>query len=143
MLQRPELYGAVVAAVPVTDMLRFQNFNFGSNWMVEYGNPDREPDFRTLIAYSPLHNVRGGVSYPPLLVLTADHDDRVAPAHAYKFVATMQNRSPTSETYLRVERRAGHGSGNALNKTLDRDSDTIAFLCDKLGGPVLDLPKIG
>jgi prolyl oligopeptidase len=142
MLQRPELYGAVVAAVPVADMLRFQNFNLGSNWMVEYGNPDREPDFRTLIAYSPLHNVRSGVSYPPLLVLTADHDDRVAPAHAYKFVATMQDRSPASETYLRVERRAGHGSGNALSKTLDRDSDTIAFLCDKLGGPVLDLPKI-
>ena len=143
MLQRPELYGAVVAAVPVADMLRFGNFNLGSNWMVEYGNPDREPDFRTLIAYSPLHNVRSDVTYPPLLVLTADHDDRVAPAHAYKFVATMQDRSPASETYLRVERRAGHGSGNALSKTLDRDSDTIAFLCDKLGGPVLDLPTIG
>ena len=143
MLQRPELYGAVVAAVPVADMLRFQKFNFGSNWMVEYGNPNREPDFRTLIAYSPLHNVRSGVTYPPLLVLTADHDDRVAPAHAYKFVATMQDRSPASETYLRVERRAGHGAGNALSKTLDRDSDTIAFLCEKLGGPVLDLPKIG
>jgi prolyl oligopeptidase len=142
MLQRPELFGAVVAAVPVADMLRFQNFNFGSNWMVEYGNPDREPDFRTLLAYSPLHNVRAGVTYPPLLVLTADHDDRVSPAHAYKFVATMQDRSPGSETYLRVERQAGHGSGNALSKTLDRDSDTIAFLCDKLGGPVLDLPNI-
>jgi prolyl oligopeptidase len=143
MLQRPELYGAVVAAVPVTDMLRFRNFNFGSNWMVEYGNTDREPDFRTLLTYSPLHNVRSGVTYPPLLVLTADHDDRVAPAHAYKFVATMQDSAPAGETYLRVERRAGHGSGNALSKTLDRDSDTIAFLCDKLGGPVLDLPNIG
>jgi prolyl oligopeptidase len=142
MLQRPELYGAVVAAVPVADMLRFQKFNFGSNWMVEYGNPDREPDFHTLIGYSPLHNVRSGATYPPLLVLTADHDDRVAPAHSYKFVATMQDRAPASETYLRVERRAGHGFGNALSKTLDRDSDTIAFLCDKLGGPVLDLPKI-
>jgi prolyl oligopeptidase len=141
MLQRPELYGAVVSAVPVADMLRFPKFNFGSNWMVEYGNPDREPDFRTLIAYSPLHNVRAGVSYPPLLVLTADHDDRVAPAHAYKFVATMQDRAPSSETYLRVERRAGHGTGNALSKTLDRDSDTLAFLCEKLGGPMLELPK--
>src|SRR5438034_383092 len=83
---------------------------------------------------SPPQNVRAGVSYPPLLVLTADNDDRVAPAHAYKFVATMQDRSPASETYLRVERRAGHGAGNALSKTLDRDSDTIAFLCEKLGG---------
>jgi prolyl oligopeptidase len=142
MLQRPELYGAVVSAVPVADMLRFQKFNFGSNWMVEYGNPDREADFRTLIAYSPLHNVRSGVAYPPLLVLTADNDDRVAPAHAYKFVATMQEHAPAGETYLRIERRAGHGAGNALSKTLDRDSDTLAFLCEKLGGPVLALPRI-
>ena len=87
----------------------FQKFNFGSNWMVEYGNPDREADFHTLIAYSPLHNVRSEVGYPPLLVLTADNDDRVAPTHAYKFVATIQEHAPAGETYLRVERRAGHG----------------------------------
>jgi prolyl oligopeptidase len=142
MLQRPDLYGAVVSAVPVADMLRFQKFNFGSNWMVEYGDPDREADFRTLIAYSPLHNVRSGATYPPLLVLTADNDDRVAPAHSYKFVATMQERVPAGETYLRVERRAGHGAGNALSKTLDRDADTLAFLCEKLGGPLFDLPRI-
>jgi prolyl oligopeptidase len=142
MLQRPGLYGAVVSAVPVADMLRFQKFNFGSNWMVEYGNPDRAADFRTLIGYSPLHNVRHGVTYPPLLMLTADNDDRVSPVHAYKFVATMQAQAPAGETYLRVERRAGHGFGNSLSKTLDRDSDTLAFLCDKLGGPLLDLPRI-
>jgi prolyl oligopeptidase len=80
------------------------------------------------------------VKYPPLLVLTADHDDRVTPAHSYKFVATMQSEAPESEVYLRVERRAGHGDGNALSKSIDRECDTIAFLCDKLGGPMLDLP---
>ena len=75
-------------------------------------------------------------------MLTADHDDRVVPAHAYKVVATMQSAAPTGETYLKVEERAGHGFGNALNKSLDRGADTIAFLCEKLGGPVADLPKI-
>ena len=142
MLQRPDLYGAVVAGVPVADMLRFPRFTFGSNWMFEYGDPSKEADFKTLHAYSPVHNVRPGVKYPPLLVLTADHDDRVVPAHAYKVVATMQSAAPTGETYLKVEERAGHGFGNALNKSLDRAADTIAFLCEKLGGPVADLPKI-
>ena len=142
MLQRPELYGAVVAGVPVADMLRFKQFTFGSNWTAEYGDPDKDTDFKTLHAYSPVHNVRLGVKYPPLLVLTADNDDRVVPAHAYKLVATMQSDAPATETYLKVERRAGHGFGNSLSKSLDRTSDTIAFLCEKLGGPVLELPKI-
>jgi prolyl oligopeptidase len=95
-----------------------------------------------LLAYSPLHNIRKGMKYPPLLVSTADNDDRVAPAHSYKFVATMQSETPDSEVYLRVERRAGHGEGNALYKSIDRNCDTIAFLCEKLGGPVIELPKI-
>jgi prolyl oligopeptidase len=144
MLERPDLFGAVVSGVPVTDMLRFQKFTFGINWTPEYGDPVKsEADFRTLLAYSPLHNIRKGVKYPPLLVLTADHDDRVAPAHSYKFVATMESEAPGNEVYLRVERRAGHGYGNALSKSIDRDCDMIAFLCKKLGGPMLDLPKIG
>jgi prolyl oligopeptidase len=142
MLQRPELYGAVVAGVPVADMLRFKEFTFGSDWMPEYGNPATEAHFKALMAYSPLHNVRKDVKYPPLLVLTADSDDRVAPAHTYKFVATLQSQSPGSEVRLKVETRAGHGFGNALNKSLDRATDTLAFLCEKLGGPMLELPKI-
>jgi len=142
MLQRPELYGAVVAGVPVADMLRFKEFTFGSSWIPEYGDVEKEGDFKVLISYSPLHNVRRDVKYPPLLVLTADHDDRVAPAHAYKFVATMHSQAPGSEVRLKVERRAGHGFGNSLAKTLDRSTDMIAFLCEKLGGPVLELPKI-
>jgi prolyl oligopeptidase len=143
MLQRPELYGAVVAGVPVADMLRYKMFTFGSNWIPEYGDPATEESFKTLIGYSPVHNVRPGVKYPPLLVLTADNDDRVVPAHAYKLVATLSGQSPTSEVRLKVETRAGHGFGNALNKSLDRATDTLAFLCEKLGGPVLELPKIG
>jgi prolyl oligopeptidase len=142
MLQRPELYGAVVAGVPVADMLRYKLFTFGSNWIPEYGDPATEESFKTLIGYSPVHNVRPGVKYPPLLVLTADSDDRVVPAHAYKFVAALGGQSPISEVRLKVETRAGHGFGNALNKTLDRATDTLAFLCEKLGGPVLELPKI-
>jgi prolyl oligopeptidase len=143
MLQRPELYGAVVAGVPVADMLRYKLFTFGSNWIPEYGDPAAEASFKTLIGYSPVHNVRPDVKYPPLLVLTADSDDRVVPAHAYKFVAALGGQSPASEVRLKVETRAGHGFGNALNKTLDRATDTLAFLCEKLGGPVLELPKIG
>jgi prolyl oligopeptidase len=142
MLQRPELYGAVVAGVPVADMLRYKLFTFGSNWIPEYGDPAAEASFKTLIGYSPVHNVRPDVKYPPLLVLTADSDDRVVPAHAYKFVAALGGQSPASEVRLKVETRAGHGFGNALNKTLDRATDTLAFLCEKLGGPVLELPKI-
>ena len=95
MLQRPDLFGAVVSAVPVTDMLRFPKFTFGINWIPEYGNAEgNEADFKVLFAYSPLHNIRKEVKYSPLLVLTADNDDRVAPAHSYKFVAMLQALSP-------------------------------------------------
>ncbi|WP_168226322.1 prolyl oligopeptidase family protein [Bradyrhizobium sp. SK17] len=143
MLQRPDLFGAVVSAVPVTDMLRFPKFTFGINWIPEYGDAEsNETDFKTLLAYSPLHNIRKDVKYPPLLVLTADNDDRVAPAHSYKFVATLNALSPESVVYLGVERRAGHGEGNALSKSINRDCDTLAFLCDKLGGPMQELPKL-
>lgn len=143
MLQRPELFGAVVSAVPVTDMLRFTKFTFGINWVPEYGNPQgNEADFKALFAYSPLHNIHKDTKYPPLLVLTADHDDRVAPAHSYKFVATLQALCPESTVYLGIERRAGHSEGNALNKSVNRECDALAFLCDKLGGAVQDLPNI-
>lgn len=125
-------------------MLRFSKFTFGINWIPEYGNAEgNEADFKVLFAYSPLHNIRKEVKYPPLLVLTADNDDRVAPAHSYKFVAMLQALSPESVVYLGVERRAGHHEGNALSKSINRDCDTLAFLCDKLGGPMQELPKLG
>ena len=142
MLQRPELFGAVVSDVPVADMLRFKHFTFGSNWIPEYGDPANEADFKALFAYSPVHNVRRGVKYPPLLVLTADNDERVVPAHAYKVVAAIQNEAPDAEVYMKVERRAGHGFGNALGKQIDRATDTLSFLWDKLGGPVRQFPEL-
>jgi prolyl oligopeptidase len=83
-----------------------------------------------------VHNVRRGLKYPPLLILTADNDERVVPAHAYKIAAAIQSEAPGAEVYLKVERRAGHGFGNALSKQIDRATDTLAFLWDKLGGPV-------
>jgi prolyl oligopeptidase len=142
MLQRPELFGAVVSGVPVADMLRFKNFTFGSNWTSEYGDPANEADFKTLIAYSPVHNVRRGVKYPPLLILTADNDERVVPAHAYKVAAAIQSEAPESEVYVKVEKRAGHGFGNSLPKQIDRATDTLAFLWDKLGGPPRSLSDL-
>jgi len=142
MLQRPELFGAVVSNVPVADMLRFKHFTFGINWTPEYGDPANERDFRALMAYSPLHNVRRDAKYPPLLVLTADNDERVVPAHAYKIVAAIQRQARGAEVYLKVERRAGHGFGNALPKLIDRATDTLSFLWDKLGGPVREFPDL-
>jgi prolyl oligopeptidase len=142
MLQRPELFGAVVSSVPVADMLRYKHFTFGSNWIPEYGDPANQADFKAIFAYSPVHNIHRGANYPPLLVLTADNDERVVPGHAYKVVAAIQNEIPDAEVYLKVERRAGHGFGNALPKQIDRGADTLAFLWDKLGGPVRLLPDL-
>ena len=132
MLQRPDLYGAVVAEDAVSDMLRLEKNS-------EFGDVDRKSNFKTMLAYSPLHNVRAGVKYPPLLMLVGDRDDNVLPFHAYKLVATLQEKAPETEAYLWVTRGAGHGT------VLWPGKDPIAsigFLCDKLGGPLLDLPRI-
>lgn len=137
MLQRPELYGAVVSIVPVADMIRFPLFTFGSYWKPEYGDPANEADFRALLAYSPLHNVADKGRYPPLLVITADNDDRVVPAHSYKVVARLTTACPDGEVYMKVQADAGHGPRNSRDQTIERNADTIAFLIGKLGGPVL------
>jgi prolyl oligopeptidase len=142
MLQRPELFGAVVSGVPVADMVRFPKFTFGVAWKPEYGDPDKSADFKWLMAYSPLHNVKPGTTYPPLMILTADNDERVAPAHAYKMAATMHATAPSAEVYVRTRRGAGHGGGNAYSKTIEYQADIVTFLCAKLGGPVLELPRI-
>jgi prolyl oligopeptidase len=129
MLQRPDLYGAVVSMVPVTDMLRFNKFTIGRYWMPEYGNPDDPEQFKYLYAYSPLHNVKPGVVYPPVLVTSADTDDRVVPMHSKKFVATLQHNSQgKNPVLLRVETKAGHGHGMPITKMIDETSDTYAFL---------------
>jgi len=142
MLQRPDLFGAVVAGVPVADMIRFPKFTFGGHWKPEYGDPEKPDDFKWLMAYSPIHNVKRATKYPPLLILTADNDERVAPAHAYKMAATLRSISPATEAYVRTRRGAGHGGGNAYSKSIEYQADIITFLCAKLGGPILELPAI-
>lgn len=130
MTQRPDLFGAVLCHVPLTDMLRYHKFTVGRYWIGEYGNAEEnEKDFKFLYAYSPLHNVHGGRIYPPTLILTADHDDRVVPAHAFKFAAILQEEDGgTNPILLRVETRAGHGGGKPITKVIDQQTDIYSFL---------------
>ncbi len=129
LLQRPDLFGAVGSAVPVTDMLRFHRFTAGVYWTPEYGNAEEQEDhFRFLLAYSPLHNVDPAGSYPPVLITTAESDDRVVPSHAYKFGAALQSiETNESPVVLRIERRAGHGLGKPTSKLIDEAADLYAF----------------
>ena len=137
-LQRPELFGAVLAQVGVMDMLRFDKFTIGYAWKTDYGSPsENEADFRSNLQFSPLHNVKAGVKYPATMITTADHDDRVFPAHSFKFAATMQaaaEKTPDANPVLiRVETRAGHGGGMPLSKQMDVTADMYAFLVKELG----------
>jgi prolyl oligopeptidase len=132
-LQRPELFGAVLAQVGVLDMLRFDKFTIGYAWKPDYGSPsENEDEFRAIYKYSPLHNIKAGTVYPPMLILTADHDDRVFPAHSFKFAAALQ-AAGTSLALIRVETRAGHGGGMPLSKQLDVTADMYGFLVKVLG----------
>ena len=130
MVQRPDLYGAVLCGVPVIDMLRFHKFTVGRFWICEYGNAEKNSDhFKFMYKYSPLHNVSSEENYPSIMILTADHDDRVSPAHAFKFAAELQNSdSRQNPILLRVDRKAGHGHGKPLMKYIDEATDKIAFL---------------
>ncbi len=144
-LQRPELFRAAVAQVGVMDMLRFDKFTVGFGWKSDYGSPsENEAEFRAIYRYSPVHNVRAGVKYPPTLITTADHDDRVFPAHSFKFAAAMQaeaGRTPGSGPVLiRIESRAGHGGGKPLSKQVEETADMYAFLARELRMPI-SLPK--
>ncbi len=135
LVQRPDLYGAVVCEVPVIDMLRYHRFTLGRYWTGEYGDAGHNAEqFKFLYAYSPLHNVKEGVHYPPTLILTADTDDRVVPAHAKKFAATIQRaHSGDQLPLLRVEFKAGHGMGKPTTKIIDERSDVLAFLFETFG----------
>lgn len=135
MLQRPDLYGAVICQVPVIDMLRYHKFTVGRYWVGEYGNAEAsKEEFDFLYAYSPLHNVQAGVTYPPVLITSADTDDRVVPSHAKKFAATLQEKaSGANPVLLRVETKAGHGGGKPISKTLEEQADIYAFLFEILG----------
>ena len=130
MVQRPELFDAVVCRVPVADMLRYHRFTVGRFWIPEYGCADEAADFPFLIKYSPYHNVVDGGAYPPTLVMTADTDDRVAPGMAKKFAARLQEavRDDSGPILLRVEMRAGHGAGKPVAKQVDEQADIYAFL---------------
>jgi len=132
--QRPDLFGACLPQVGVMDMLRFNKFTVGWGWMSDYGSPDNADEFRALHAYSPLHNIKPGTKYPPTLILTGDHDDRVVPAHSFKFAATMQAaQAGDAPILIRIETRAGHGAGKPTSKVIDEAADRWAFLVKSLG----------
>jgi prolyl oligopeptidase len=127
--QRPDLFGAAMPTVGVMDMFRYQKFGFGVTWVGEYGSADNAEDFEVLRKYSPLHNIRSGVKYPPVLVTTADHDDRVMPGHSLKYAATLQQaQAGTAPILIRIETRAGHGAGTPTSKRIDEWADRLTFL---------------
>ncbi|MBD2504928.1 prolyl oligopeptidase family serine peptidase [Anabaena azotica] len=129
MTQRPELFGAALPAVGVMDMLRFHKFTIGWAWTAEYGSPDKREEFPPLYAYSPLHNLKPGTAYPATLITTADHDDRVVPAHSFKFAATLQAaHNGNAPVLIRIETKAGHGAGKPTTKIIEEAADRWAFL---------------
>ena len=127
MVQRPELFAAVLCGVPLLDMVRYEQFGSGRTWSAEYGSVDNEADFRTLYAYSPYHHVQAGVRYPALLLLSADHDDRVDPMHARKFAAAMQDASAGGPVLLRIEHHSGHGGADLRRAEVEKGADRFAF----------------
>lgn len=133
MNQRPGLFRVAIVHAGVMDMLRFQKFTIGWNWIADYGSSDNPGEFKALYAYSPIHNVRGGVKYPATLITTADHDDRVIPGHSFKYAATMQAlASHENPVLLRVDTSSGH-SASSTTKTLEQTRDTYSFLFYNLG----------
>ena len=134
MTQRPELFGACLPAVGVMDMLRFHKFTEGRQWIDDYGSADDPEQFKALYAYSPYHNIKQGVCYPPTLVTTADTDDRVVPGHSFKFAAALQRaQSCDAPVLIRIETRAGHGGGKPTGKRIELLADEWAFLVKYLG----------
>jgi len=134
--QRPDLFGAAMPAVGVMDMLRFQKFTIGAAWTGEYGSSGNAKDFPVLYRYSPLHNIRPGTHYPPVLITTSDHDDRVVPGHSFKYAATLQAaqaaQGSPAPILIRIETRAGHGAGKPTTKIIDEYADRLAFLTREL-----------
>ena len=133
--QRPDLWGAAVPQVGVMDMLRYHLFTIGWNWAPDYGRSDDSPEmFRYLLGYSPLHTIRGGVDYPPVLVTTSDHDDRVVPAHSFKYAAALQAADTgNAPKLIRIDSKAGHGHGKPISKVIDEYSDIQSFIMYNLG----------
>lgn len=135
MTQRPELFGVAIPQVGVMDMLRYHKFTIGWNWASDYGtSEDSEEMFQYLYNYSPLHTLKDGVAYPATLVTTADHDDRVVPAHSFKFAARLQEASDkTNPTLIRIDSKAGHGAGKPISKQLEEQADIYSFIMYNMG----------
>ena len=132
--QRPDLFGAALPAVGVMDMLRFHKFTIGWAWTSDYGSSDNPEEFAAIYKYSPLHNIKPGVKYPATLIMTADHDDRVVPAHSFKFAATLQAAQVgPAPVLIRIQTKAGHGAGKPISKTIDEITDAWGFLVKNLG----------
>ena len=132
--QRPDLFGAALPAVGVMDMLRFPKFTIGWAWTSDYGSPDKADEFKAIYAYSPLHNIKTSTKYPAVLVTTADHDDRVFPAHSFKYAAALQAaQSGDAPVLIRIETKAGHGAGKPTSKQIEEIADIYGFLMKNLG----------
>lgn len=131
--QRPDLFGAALPAVGVMDMLRFHKFTIGWAWVSDYGSPDDPEDFKVLLSYSPYHNLKPGTNYPAVLVTTGDHDDRVVPAHSFKYAARLQEcQAGSAPCLIRIETSAGHGGGKPISKVIEEAADQYAFLVKNL-----------
>jgi len=134
MTQRPDLFKVALPGVGVLDMLRYHKFTVGWGWVVEYGSSDKQKDFDYLIQYSPLHNLKKNTDYPATMVTTADHDDRVVPAHSFKFAATLQEaNSGKLPALIRIDKQAGHGAGKPTTKVIDEYTDVLSFVMYHLG----------
>ncbi|MBM3824193.1 MAG: S9 family peptidase [Verrucomicrobia bacterium] len=134
LTRRPDLFRAALPAVGVLDMLRFHKFTIGWAWTADFGSPDDPEDFRTLLGYSPLHNLRRNTRYPATLMTTADHDDRVVPAHSFKFASALQAaQSGPAPILIRIDTQAGHGAGKPTSKQIDEIADKWTFLASELG----------
>ena len=131
--QRPDLFKVAIPEVGVMDMLRFQKFTIGWNWQAEYGNINNEADFKNLLTYSPLHNIRDSINYPATMVITGDHDDRVVPAHSFKYAATLQEKyKGNNPVLIRIDTNSGHGSSNIM-KYIDLTADIYSFILHNIG----------
>jgi prolyl oligopeptidase len=132
--ERPDLFGVAIPQVGVLDMLRYHKFTVGWGWAVEYGSSDNEDQFNYLIKYSPLHNIKKGTCYPATMITTADHDDRVVPAHSFKFAATLQEAQGCDKPALiRIDSKAGHGAGKPTSKSIDEQTDIWSFVLYNMG----------
>ncbi len=132
--QRPDLFKVAIPQVGVMDMLRFHKFTIGWAWVPEYGSSDNADQFKFLYNYSPLHNIKKGVDYPATIVTTADHDDRVFPAHSFKYIATLQeNNSGKNPALIRIETKVGHGAGTSTSKSIELNADLFSFMLYNMG----------